>query len=224
MKKAVIIVAGGSGKRFNSDLPKQFLELLGKPVLQHTIQKFIDYDKNIKLILVLPSEHIDYWTKTCGANNFKTDYKIVEGGAERFYSVKNAIDVLEEVDLVAVHDGVRPCIDKSTIENAFKSAGKYGNAVPVINAFDSVRFEKDDINYSVDRNNVKLIQTPQVFKFEILKKAYQQEYKQSFTDDASVVEQLGVKIFLSEGSRKNIKITTAEDLKIAEFFMKNNNI
>jgi len=219
MKKAVIIVAGGSGLRMQTDMPKQFISLGTKPILQHTIQKFYDFDNTIKIILVLPEIYIDFWKQLCKENNFSIDSEIVKGGSERFYSVKNAIDILQDIDLVAIHDGVRPFVTNQTIETAFEIANQKGNAIPCISAFDSVRLIENNTNKPINRNNIKIIQTPQVFKFEILKKAYNQQYNSNFTDDASVVEQFGESINLTEGNRTNIKITTSEDLTIAQAFL-----
>jgi len=220
MKKVVIIVAGGSGSRMNTDKPKQFLILGNKPVLQHTIEKFYNYDSQIEIIVVLPENYISLWKNLCFENTFNIEHKIVTGGKERFFSVKNAIDILENVDLVAIHDGVRPFVSLSTINEAFETAKLKGNAIPVITAFDSVRISIAGGNKPLDRKIVKLVQTPQVFKFDLIKNAYNQTYVHEFTDDASVVEMLGEKINLTEGNRENIKITTPEDLIIGEAFLK----
>ncbi len=222
MNNVVIIVAGGSGLRMKTEIPKQFMILGNKPVLQHTIEKFYFFNKNIKIILVLPENHIEYWKKICMEYSFSIGHQIVTGGKERFFSVKNAVDTIKNADLVAIHDGVRPCVALTTIENTFKSAAFYGNAIPSVSAIDSVRIEKDLQNFPVDRKTVKLIQTPQIFKFEILKKAYNQPYNEFFTDDASVVEKLGEKIHLVEGNRSNLKITTVEDFETAKLFLKPN--
>jgi len=220
MNKAVIIVAGGSGLRMQADKPKQFINLGKLPILQHTIQKFYDFDNSIQIVLVLPETYIDFWKNICLENNFSLNYKIVKGGEERFYSVKNALDILQNIDLVAIHDGVRPFVSFKTIETAFEIANQKGNAIPCISAFDSVRLLENNTNKPIDRNNIKIIQTPQVFKFNILKQAYNQSFNKSFTDDASVVEQFGETINLTDGNRTNIKITTNEDLIIAEAFLK----
>jgi 2-C-methyl-D-erythritol 4-phosphate cytidylyltransferase len=221
VNKTVIIVAGGSGKRIVSEKPKQFLYIGKYPVLQYTIKKFYDFDNNIKIILVLPENYIDYWKKLCTDTLFKFKHEIITGGKERFFSVKNAVAILENTDLVAIHDGVRPFVSQNTIEKAFKTASEKGNAIPYITSIDSVRIEENGKNNQVNRNSIKIIQTPQVFKLEILKKAYNQKYSEDFTDDASVVELLGEKINLIEGNRRNIKITTSDDLLIGELFLKN---
>lgn len=220
MNKTVIIVAGGSGTRISSAQPKQFLKIGQKPVLQHTIQKFYDFDNNINIILVLPENYIEYWKQLCIENSFFIEHEIIKGGKERFFSVKNAVDIIENTDLVAIHDGVRPFVSQNTIKNAFKIASEKGNAISAITSIDSIRIIENGENKSVNRNNIKIIQTPQVFKFDILKKAYNQNYNEIFTDDASVVEMLGEKINLIEGNKANIKITTSEDLLIGEMFLK----
>jgi len=224
MNKTVIIVAGGSGSRMKSEIPKQFLLLNDKPILQHTIEKFYLYNSEIEIIVVLPQEHIEYWKSLCLQNNFEIKHKIVKGGQERFYSVKNAVDSIQKTDFVAIHDGVRPFVDLETIKICFETAFNLGNAIPAINSTNSVRIiDEKNTNSQIDRNKVKLIQTPQVFNFEILKNAYNQDYTKEFTDDASVVEKLGVKINLTDGKNTNIKITSPEDLIFGEIILKSSN-
>ncbi|MCP9771012.1 2-C-methyl-D-erythritol 4-phosphate cytidylyltransferase [Lacihabitans sp. LS3-19] len=223
-KKYAIIVAGGSGSRMLSDIPKQFLNLGDRPILVHSIQRFIAIGR-IEIVLALPKNAIEYWDK------IKTEYfentqniKTVEGGATRFQSVKNALmSIPEKEGLVAVHDGVRPFIPTKIIEETFRLAAIHKAVIVAVDSKDSVRLTKDEKNFSIDRKTVKLIQTPQTFDLEILKDAYQIDEKETFTDDASVVEQHGFSIFLTEGSYKNIKITTPEDLEIGEVFLKNLN-
>lgn len=220
MKKYVIIVAGGSGKRMNSGIPKQFLLLNGKPVLMHTIDRFFKYDSTIKIILALPSSHIEKWEQLCTQHSYKVSHVVVMGGAERFYSVSNALQEVHEDGLVAVHDGVRPLVSIDTISRCFESADKNGNAIPCTDILESVRCVEELSNAPVDRTKYKLIQTPQIFFSGIIKNAYKQSYLSEFTDDASVVEKLGVKINLVEGNKENIKITTPLDFKIAELLLK----
>jgi 2-C-methyl-D-erythritol 4-phosphate cytidylyltransferase len=223
MKRAVIIVAGGKGLRMGTEIPKQFLPLDGVPVLCRTVSRFLEYDPEIAVILALPENHIGVW-KNISAPYFPSDRcKVVVGGKERYHSVKNALSyVAEDIDLTAVHDGVRPLAGVQMIARTFAEAALRGNAVPCIAPPESIRFEETlgGENSPLDRNRIKLIQTPQVFSTTILKKAYQIPYCEGFTDDASVVEKYGEKIFLVDGEKQNIKITTYEDLNYAEFLLR----
>lgn len=213
----VIIVAGGSGKRFKSKIPKQFIELSGKPILMRTIEVFFKYDDSLQIILVLPEQHIDYWNNLCKKYDFKTQHKIVLGGITRFHSVKNALDTIPvSENLVAIHDGVRPLVSNASIKRCFAKAKKTGNAIPAVPPHDSVRLVKGNTNRIIDRSLLQLIQTPQVFRINKIKQAYSQDYLEIFTDDASVLELFGEKIYLVEGNRENIKITSNIDLIIAE--------
>ena len=217
--KIVLIVAGGKGERMNADIPKQFLEIQGKPILMHTLEVFNRFDAKMKLILVLPSVQIDLWKELCVKHNFTLNHEIIAGGQTRFQSVKNGLEAVKTPALVAVHDGVRPLVSIETIARCFESAEKFDAAIPVVDLVDSIRQVTENGSQSVDRNAFKLVQTPQVFDAELLLKAYEQEYTPLFTDDASVVEALGTKIHLVEGNRENIKITTEFDLKMAESIM-----
>lgn len=221
MKKYAIIVAGGSGMRMGADRPKQFLVIGGKPVLMHTIQQFNDFDKSIKIILVLPQDQIKYWGSLCEEYNFNVEHQVTFGGATRFHSVKNGLKLVKETDvLVGIHDGVRPFVSLRTLDSCYRQAAALGNAIPVVDAYESVRLSDDEGNRAIDRSTVKLVQTPQVFLFEQLEKAYAQPHQAFFTDDASVVEEAGYEIFLTEGNRENIKLTTPFDLKIAETLLR----
>ena len=215
----VIIVAGGKGERMNANIPKQFLELHGKPILIHTMEAFYRFDNTMQIMLVLPETQIDYWNALCKKHAFAVLHNIVIGGQTRFNSVKNGLKLVQSPSLVAVHDGVRPLVSHTTITRSFNAAEKYDAAIPVIDLIDSIRQVNEDESLSVDRTKYKLVQTPQVFDAELLKKAYEQEFSALFTDDASVVEALGTKIHLVEGNRENIKITTEIDLKMAETFL-----
>jgi len=222
VKKYAIIVAGGKGNRFISEVPKQFLELDGKPVLMHSISAFNNYSKDLKIIVVLPPDQIDYWNTLCKESRFFVNHQIVEGGKERFFSVQNGLNVIDTDGLVAIHDGVRPLVSYTTIENCFKTAEMEGNAIPVIDLVDSVReIQSNGTSLHVDRNKYKLIQTPQVFRVSLIKDAYKKNFSPGFTDDASVLEAMipGC-IKLVKGNRMNIKITTPEDLKYAEAILK----
>lgn len=216
-------MAGGSGTRMNTSVSKQFLLLDGKPVLMHTINKFIETDPNINIILVLPANQINYWNQLCTEYQFSPDLVIAEGGETRFHSVKNGLAQIEEAGeaIVAVHDAVRPLVSTKTIIAAYKAAEMYGNAVPAIPLNDSIRKIDSSLSIAVDRTRYCIIQTPQCFNAAILKKAYEQEYKYTFTDDATVVEAIGEKIHLIDGNSDNIKITTPQDLIIAEVLLKN---
>jgi len=218
--KTAIIVAGGKGERMNAEIPKQFLEIHGKPILMHTLEVFRRYDASMELILVLPSVQIEFWKELCKKHAFDIPHQIVSGGQTRFQSVKNGLKATRSNLLIAVHDGVRPLVSIDTIERCFDEAEKSGAAIPVIDLVESIRQISENESSSVDRSAYKLVQTPQVFESELLKKAYEQEFTPLFTDDASVVEALGTKIQLVEGNRENIKITTEFDLKIAESLIK----
>lgn len=216
MQKYVIIVAGGKGLRFGSEIPKQFLLLCNKPVLMHTINAFYTFNSEIKIILVLPIEHFEYWNSLCREYNFTLKHQLVEGGNERFYSVRNGINAIAEDGIIAIHDGVRPLVSHQTLTRCFNTASQLGNATPVVELTDSIRHINNHSSKMVNRNEFKLVQTPQVFKSEILKQAFEQSYSPLFTDDASVVENQGITINLVEGNNENIKITGAMDLEFAQ--------
>ncbi|MFP4489088.1 MAG: 2-C-methyl-D-erythritol 4-phosphate cytidylyltransferase [Bacteroidales bacterium] len=216
----LIIVAGGKGRRMGAAVPKQFLLLAGRPMIFHTIDRFLEYDPYIELIIVLPQDSVKYWQHLCNKYGFRHHHNIVAGGQERFNSVKNGLSLVRQESLVAVHDAVRPRVSIETIDRCFSKAEKKGNAVPFISPAESVRLISDSgANSSTDRRRVALIQTPQVFRSDILLAAYARVYDPSFTDDASVVEAAGYKINLVDGNRENIKITTAEDLEITNAIM-----
>ena len=220
--KIAIIVAGGKGERMNSDIPKQFLELLGKPILMHTLEVFHNFDASIQIKLVLPEVQINFWKELCTKHNFTLTHQIVAGGKTRFQSVKNGLEAVRTPALVAVHDGVRPLVSIKTISCCFEAAENFDAVVPVFDLVESIRQITETSSQSVDRNAYKLVQTPQVFDAELLKKAYEQEFSTLFTDDASVVEAAGTKVHLVEGNRENIKITTEFDLKMAEILLNEN--
>ena len=192
----VIIVAGGSGKRMDADIPKQFLLLNDKPILMHTCETFYGFSHSLSLIVVLPEEHIVTWKALCATHSFKIPHQIVAGGAERFYSVKNALETISDKEgLVAIHDGVRPLVSHKTIQTAFDTATLHGNAIPVIPVIESVREINGTENHIIDRNKLQLIQTPQVFKCALICQAYRQDFSETFTDDASVLEKMGERRF-----------------------------
>jgi len=215
MKLYAVIVAGGSGKRMGSELPKQYLELAGKPVLMRTMERFKAFDKSIELITVLPENQLRFWAELQKKYSFDIPHTIVKGGKTRFYSVRNGLKFVDIPGLVAIHDGVRPFVSLETIRSCFQVAEKKGNAVPVVSPTESMRMLTETGSVPVNRMNMKIVQTPQVFKAELIKKAYGQDYQPQFTDDATVLEYAGGKINLVEGNRENIKITTPEDLLIS---------
>lgn len=220
-KYYAIIVAGGSGTRMHSAVPKQFLLLNGVPVLMHTINAFQFSRTQPQIIVVLHPDSHQYWNDLCGEHNFTIPHELVSGGQTRFHSVKNGIGLIEDDDaIIAIHDAVRPLVTKEIIDEAYDCAEQYGNAIVAIKSRDSVRQIKDNRSQSLNRDEIYLIQTPQTFQAAQLKKAYLQPYQESFTDDASVVEQTGVNINLVGGSYQNIKITFPEDIAIAEFLLR----
>ncbi|NLO72199.1 MAG: 2-C-methyl-D-erythritol 4-phosphate cytidylyltransferase [Porphyromonadaceae bacterium] len=220
-KKTAIIVAGGKGERMKTAVPKQFLELSGMPILMHTIKKIYDYDNAIELVLALPESQIEYWKGLCKKHDFMISHQIAAGGETRFFSVKNALNTLDDTDrLIAVHDGVRPLVSHDTLKRCFEKAEEKGSAIPVVSLIDSIRRIDGEESVSLNRNEYRLVQTPQVFYSEIIKKSYDCAYKDEFTDDASVVESGGYKVHLVEGNSENIKITNGLDLEIAEIIMK----
>lgn len=221
LKKYAIIVAGGSGTRMNAPIPKQFMKLDGRPVLMHTINKFEESNPDIKLILVIPFDQVLYWQQLCEEYQFQSKFKLAENGETRFHSVKNGLALIDGDGIVAVHDAARPLVNSKTITTAFKAAEMYGNAVPAIPLSDSIRQIDSTLSIAVDRTKYCIIQTPQCFNVSILKKAYEQDYKYTFTDDATVVEAMGERIHLIDGNPDNIKITTPRDIIIAETILKN---
>jgi len=216
MRRAVIIVAGGTGKRMGVEKPKQFLDLGGRPMIFHTIEIFLKYDNQIEVIVGLQDEYLDYWKNLCKDHSFKIIHRVSPGGKTRFHTVQNALPGLGENSVVAVHDAVRPLVSIDTIEGCFQTATSMGTAVPCIEIPDSVRRIEGKRNSPVDRSVLRMIQTPQVFQLKILKEAYKLKYRKGFTDDASVVEQAGYPVNLVAGNRENIKITTRTDYLMAE--------
>lgn len=223
MRKYAIIVAGGKGTRFGSDIPKQFLLLCGRPVLMHTIDRFSECSDEI--IVVLPETQINDWQQLCKVHGYVASHTIVAGGSTRFGSVKNALDSItpHAEDLIAVHDGVRPLVDKQIIDEAYAVAATDGSAVPAIDVTDTIRQLDEDGSSSVAllRSKLRAVQTPQAFNACMLKSSYDVPFSESFTDDASVVESAGHKITLTKGNPRNIKITHSIDLLIAEELLKN---
>jgi len=216
MKRYVIITGGGQGLRMGTDIPKQFLMLGDRPVIMHCMKKFYDFNNFIEIILALPQEHFSHWEVICHQYKCNIIHKVVAGRKTRFDSVKNALKTIQEPGLVAVHDAVRPLVSIQTIERCFKMAEEKGNAIPIVGINESIRQIKETGSKAVNRDHFKIVQTPQVFKSDILLEAYTQSYRESYTDDASVVESMGHTINLVEGNIENIKITSPIDLVVAE--------
>ena len=222
MNRYVIIVAGGKGLRMGADVPKQFLPLQGRPVLMHTIDVFRRACAGIHIILVLPREQQAYWTQLCKEHGYDVPMQVADGGETRFHSVLNGLAKIPDdaQALVGVHDGVRPFVSAETIERCFETASKSKAAVPVVPVVETVRqLLPDGGSKTVNRDLYKLVQTPQTFDVQMLKRAYGQAYDPLFTDDASVVEAMGVSVELVEGNRENIKLTNPADLRMAEGMM-----
>ncbi|HEU4717854.1 MAG TPA: 2-C-methyl-D-erythritol 4-phosphate cytidylyltransferase [Bacteroidia bacterium] len=222
LKRYVIIVAAGKGSRMQAPVPKQFLRLAGKPVLLHSILAFHQFDPMAKIILVLPGDQLQQWEKLVKEFDVLIPCEITGGGDTRFESVKNGLALIPENEnaIVAIHDAVRPLVAQKTISASFKAAERYGNAVPAIPLNDSIRQIESSRSVAVDRSKYCLIQTPQCFEVGLLKKAYAQEYKFTFTDDAGVIEALGEQIHLVDGNPDNFKLTTPTDLVLAEAILK----
>lgn len=214
--KLVIIVAGGSGSRMGAAVPKQFLDLDGRPVLTRTLDAFAAVE-GMRVVLVLPRAHVGLWHELCLARGYASPADLAEGGPTRFESVRNGLALWRGERLIGVHDGVRPMVSRETIERCYADADRFGTAVPALAAVESVRLvAPDGGNRAVDRRQVMMVQTPQVFRAETLLGAYSQPESPLFTDDASVVEAAGHPIHISEGQPGNIKLTTPCDLRAAE--------
>jgi 2-C-methyl-D-erythritol 4-phosphate cytidylyltransferase len=200
----------------NSDVPKQFLLLAGQPLLMHSIRIFNLFEPEMPLFVTLPENQFDYWKQLCKDHSFRIPHQLVKGGETRFGSVKNALEQVEGDGLIAIHDGVRPLVSLEVIQRTFAEADKYGNAIPVIRMQESIREITPWANKEVNRGNLRIVQTPQVFRKALIKEAYDFVSSENFTDDATVVEKLGVGIHLVEGNPENLKITTPADLRCAE--------
>lgn len=214
----VVIVAGGKGLRMGSSVPKQFLPINGLPVLMQTIKRFREYDNSLNIILVLPKEQHEYWHELCKNYHFTAAYAVAEGGETRFHSVRNGLAMIpDDADgVVGVHDGVRPFPSIDVIRDCFETARTAKAVVPVVPVVETlIHIDGQGNAGPAPRDSFRLVQTPQTFDIQLLKHAYKQDYKDCFTDDASVVDSIGQKITLIEGNRENIKITTPFDLRIA---------
>lgn len=207
-------MAGGKGTRINSEVPKQFLEVNGLPVLMHTVNAFLGYSSALQIVLVLPEDDMPTWEALCAKHRFAANIMLQSGGATRFQSVKRGLEKITGDGLVAVHDGVRPLVRKDLIAATFACAATHGSAVAAVRPKESLREDIDSTTRAVDRSRYWMVQTPQTFRASLLRKAYQLDEDPTLTDDASVVERYGYAITLVEGHYDNIKITTAEDLEI----------
>lgn len=222
--KYAVIVAGGVGTRMKSNIPKQFLLLNGKPILYHTIKAFQTTISGIKIILVLPKEYMEQLDYLNSLSENIADIVVVSGGETRFQSVKNGLNAIQTDGIVFIHDGVRPFITQKLLENCLQTALEKGNAIPCVFIKDSLRKINSSNNEYANREEFRAIQTPQTFQIDSIKKAFEQPYQASFTDEASVLENLGEEINLIHGIDENIKITTPFDLKMAEIIISQSSI
>lgn len=203
-----------------SDLPKQFMNLSGRPILMHTIERFSLTIPQCSIVVVLPSDYVHFWEELCAKHTFTVEHRVCTGGENRFESVRNGLQWIGDASLVAIHDGVRPLVSRELIERTIADAQALGAVIPVVTPVDSMREVDDHGNHIVNRTHYRIVQTPQVFRADILRVAYARPYDPIYTDDASVVESAGGKIYLCEGSCNNLKITTPVDLLTAESLLK----
>lgn len=220
MENTFIITAGGIGKRMGSAIPKQFLALNGLPVLMHTIQRFYVFDASAQILLTLPEEWMETWKKLCQDHSFRVNHELIVGGVERFDSIKNAL-AKAKGNYIWIHDGVRPLVSHATLQHCKNALEIHKAIVPVLPIKESLRWHNGELNKAVPRSEYVLVQTPQCFHQAVILAAYNQEYSNHFTDDASVVEHNNGTIYLVEGNEENIKITSPMDLKIAQILMGN---
>lgn len=219
--RAIVIVAGGSGTRMGLDFPKQFWLLAGEPVLMHTIRRFYAFDAEMLLVVVLPANQITSWHALCQKHTFNIAHTVVHGGATRYESVCNGLAAVPDDSIAGIHDGVRPFVSQAVIARCYATAASEGSAIPVTEVNETLRLLEGSSSVWADRAKYRLVQTPQVFRASILKPAYKQPYCATFTDDAAVYESLGHSVCLVEGNRENIKLTTPEDLLLAEYYLAN---
>lgn len=217
----IIIVAGGTGKRIKGNIPKQFIEVNNKPLIVYTIEKFLAYNPGIKMYVVVHKDYLQHLNDLLKKHFPDKHIATTIGGDTRFYSVKKGLELIEDTNtVVGIHDAARPMVSIDTIKRCFETASQKGNAIPVVDVNESLRVIENNSNKAVNRTNYKVIQTPQCFNINAIKKAFEQEYSSLFTDDASVLEKTGEKIFLVEGNTENIKITHDTDLVLAQHFLK----
>jgi 2-C-methyl-D-erythritol 4-phosphate cytidylyltransferase len=216
MQKFVIIVAGGSGSRMKSEIPKQFLELNNRPIAMRTIERFALADEHIQFILVLPKTQFAFWEQLVEEYRFDIPVQLAEGGEQRYHSVGNGLENVPAGSLVAIHDAVRPLVALDVIRNGFAELQNQVGAIPVVPVVESLRKKTDDGHKAVFREDYVIVQTPQFFRTDAIAPLYRQPFVPAFTDDATVAEKGGLSIGLFEGNRENIKITTPGDIQIAE--------
>ncbi|MBV6404693.1 MAG: 2-C-methyl-D-erythritol 4-phosphate cytidylyltransferase [Flavobacteriales bacterium] len=219
VNKHAIIVAGGSGKRLGGPVPKQFQSVKGRPLLMWTIEAFHRHDPAMPLIVVLPREHFDIWKALCMGHRFIIKHEVVAGGEQRWHSVKAGLEKVRGDGLVAVHDGVRPLVSTDLIARCFDAADAQAAAIPVVPVVPSIRETTAEGSCALDRSRLLAVQTPQCFHTDLLRKAFEQPYDSAFTDEATLVERLGVKVTLVEGEEHNIKVTTSVDMRVAEVLL-----
>lgn len=218
---SVIIVAGGKGLRAGGEIPKQFQTIGNKPVLMHTIEAFYKFDNNMRIVIVLAEDFCEFWDELCYKYDFNIKHTIAFGGETRFHSVKNGLEKVSDNEIVAIHDAARPFVSQDVIRRCFNNAfSRKCGVVPVIDEKNSVRQITDEGSINIDRNSIKIVQTPQVFPAYDIKKAYKTEYNSFFTDDTSVAEKNGMKIVLVQGDEINIKITTPFDFAVGELILR----
>jgi 2-C-methyl-D-erythritol 4-phosphate cytidylyltransferase len=218
VSRSFIITAGGIGKRMGSHLPKQFIEIAGKPILLHTLEKFYAFDASAQLILTLPNEWIPFWKDMLTSHECTIPHQLVDGGLERYHSIKNALTICTG-DVIAVHDGVRPLVNNTTIERCLTALQTFEAAIPVIPLKESLRAISHHDSKAVNRADYCLVQTPQCFRASVLNKAYDQPFHAGITDDASLVEEAGFAVHLVDGNEENLKITSPNDLFVAEAYL-----
>lgn len=214
-----IITAGGIGKRMGGAIPKQFLLLNDKPILMHTIEHLHAFDPAAELIVTLPQDYLTDWDEMCLKYGFTIKHEVISGGEERFDSIKNALQKATG-DWIAVHDGVRPFVSKSVLNQLLLEVKSHRAVIPVIPVKETLRIADGETNATVQRDHYRVVQTPQVFEAKLIKKAYEQKYTTAFTDDASVVESVGARVHLIPGNDENIKITNPLDLSVAAIILK----
>lgn len=214
-----IITAGGIGKRMGGSIPKQFLLLNDQPILMHTIERLHAFDPGAQLIVTLPEDYLTDWNEMCQKYSFQVRHEIVSGGEERFDSIKNAL-AKATGEWIAVHDGVRPFVSNKVLEELLTEVKKHRAVIPVIPVKETLRIADGENNATVYRDHYRIVQTPQVFEAKLIQKAYEQKYTPTFTDDATVVESIGARVFLVPGNDENIKITTPLDLNVAAIILK----
>ena len=220
MERAAIIVAGGMGRRLGGAIPKQFQLVAGKPMLCWTIATFRAFDGKMPIVVVLPEPHITIWKTLCIGHNFHDEHTVVSGGEERFHSVREGVRAIHGDPVIAVHDGVRPMVSRTLIERCFAHAAAHGTAIPVVPITVSVREVDGALSKPVDRSRLRAVQTPQCFRAEVLRKAFELPYDPAFTDEATLVERTGTHVEVVDGEDSNLKVTTPGDLRLAEAMLR----